>query len=635
MKQRARLVIPFWGATYAGKVTSVTIPALLAPGNLPALCEMFDVEVMLVTENKLFESVLNSLSVQKLSTICEVRLVALDHILTDLPGDYGVVLSYAYFLGFVDLGEKMTDVYLLFLNADFIVADGSYRHLGNLLLAGKLIVQAPSFRVVLEDAWPQLLKRTDPTTSALSLTPREMVKFALLNKHVTVKARTVNQRLSHQWRMDQCYWYVDEDTMLCRQWLIALLAIKPERVVTEPAFVWDFGFIPEGMPTAKKHFILDSDQFFMIEPQKRMSGDDLVRLGWISQREIGEDLSVFVTREHHECARQPLIFHAGDIPPTIETSYREAEEYMAGIFEHVSPVPQPHTGNPDFARWFGEAKARMIARNAALLAPPPVMQVEEPCVAEEPASPTRFARTVEKLATLMSHYMKQAYQAIFGDYPAVTNRHPCWIDTHVVSQKITAWKGKKILLVSTLSAAFADSFQSRVDPSNVLIDSFEGPMLEGAPYDGCLFSLNTQELLDLRKMYEIVRPLVKNGGEIVVHIINLNATILSLNDIHFCDQVLPGEDVSEIHFYGSPSLVQLQRIYQRSASYFTHKPLLRQMFIGATLIALVPFVKIANASVASESTRYKSVWSSLVINFAVRKRVNAVDQRQLPLEMAS
>jgi hypothetical protein len=55
MRQPARLIIPLWGSVYAEKLVSMTLPALLAPGNLPSLATMFDVEVVLVTESKLVD----------------------------------------------------------------------------------------------------------------------------------------------------------------------------------------------------------------------------------------------------------------------------------------------------------------------------------------------------------------------------------------------------------------------------------------------------------------------------------------------------------------------------------------------------------------------------------------------------
>src|SRR6202158_6306202 len=111
--KEARIIIPSWGEVYAQKLISITLPALLAPGNLPALRTMFDVEIVLVTESRLFDSIRSSKSFQFVSGLCRTRLVSLDDLMTDVPGDYGVVLTYALFRGFTDLGTKMTEIYLL------------------------------------------------------------------------------------------------------------------------------------------------------------------------------------------------------------------------------------------------------------------------------------------------------------------------------------------------------------------------------------------------------------------------------------------------------------------------------------------------------------------------------------------
>lgn len=57
MADSARLIIPVWGEAYANEVFSITLPAVLAPGNLPALCCMFNVELIILTESRLFELV--------------------------------------------------------------------------------------------------------------------------------------------------------------------------------------------------------------------------------------------------------------------------------------------------------------------------------------------------------------------------------------------------------------------------------------------------------------------------------------------------------------------------------------------------------------------------------------------------
>ena len=76
MEQNARLIIPLWGKAYADKLTSMTLPALLAPGNLPALCAMFNVEVVLVAETKLFDVIRGSRSFERLALLCPVTLTS-------------------------------------------------------------------------------------------------------------------------------------------------------------------------------------------------------------------------------------------------------------------------------------------------------------------------------------------------------------------------------------------------------------------------------------------------------------------------------------------------------------------------------------------------------------------------------
>src|SRR6516164_7741962 len=224
---------------------------------------------------------------------------------------------------------------------------------------GKRVIHAPSFRVVLEEVWPQLAARVDAESGALAVKPREMAKLALTHKHLTVKARTVNQRLYHQWCMDQFYWYVDEDTLVGYQWPVALVAIKPERVVMEPTLVWDFAYIPDAAPTLEKFFIKDSDDFFMIEPQSRVTGEELIRPGWITIDGIVKYLNNWTTKEQRHCGEQLLVFHADDFPAGIDEVIDESRLYMSEIAKRLSPESQPHVNHRMLGPWFAAAVKRI------------------------------------------------------------------------------------------------------------------------------------------------------------------------------------------------------------------------------------------------------------------------------------
>src|SRR5262249_8100536 len=416
MTDKVRLIIPLWGSVYAEKLVSMTLPALLAPGNLPSLATMFEVEVVLVTEHKLVDYIRRARSFQRLTTICEIKFASLDDLMPCESGEYGVVLTAALFRGFVDLGAKVTEMFLLFLNADFIIADGSYRRLGELMREGKRVIHAPSFRVVLEKVWPQLEARVDAEGAMLAVKPREMAKLALTHKHLTVKARTVNQRLYHQWCMDQFYWYVDEETLIGYQWPIALVAIKPERAITEPVLVWDFGYLPGGAPTLEPYFRTVSDDFFMIEPQRRVTGEELVRLGGISIDAIAKFLPDWTPHEQRRCGRQLLTIHAGDLPADVDGVIAESRRYMNEIARRLSPEPQPHVAHPKLGAWFKETSRRLRERSAA-----------GGNVRALTSSP------IENERLRLSHTLRQIHTTLFGPLPFVRSAHPLWLDTFDVA----------------------------------------------------------------------------------------------------------------------------------------------------------------------------------------------------------
>jgi hypothetical protein len=613
MREPARLIIPLWGEVYAQKLVSITLPALLAPGNLPALTSLFDVELVLVTETRLFDRIRRAQSFQLASKLCRTELVSLDDLMTELPGDYGVVLTYALFRGFADLGARMTQTYLLFLNADFIICDGALRHVAKLMGQGKRVIHAPSFRVVLEDVWPQLQARVNPSTSVLSLAPREMVKLALANKHLTVKARTVNQKLCHQIWMDQFYWYVDENTLIGYQWPVALVAIKPERVVTEPVLVWDYGFIPEASPTAERHFIDDSDDFFMLEPQKRTTGEELVRLGWISPSEIARDLSKWTTKEQRECGRQLLKIHAGDLPD-LDAVVAESRRYLADITARLAPMPQAHIGHGHLSAWFEAAKERMKNRRQT---PPalPEKEVKEPAPLTLPPSGRR-----KGLKATMLDGLRAAYRRSFGEPPQVGTFHPLWLDTARVNKQLAEWKknGASVLWLTSRDSLFHSVLRNRLDTAALFLED-PAACLFAAPYDACLCELAVDELVNLSRLYAKIRPLIQDGGKVVFLVANRDRSVAP-GDMALCQTAFPDVDVSEIRFHGSAVTDMLRRFYLRASNSFPNRPLSRVLATGAVLIGLAPFVRLANALASRhDPTLLTPHWTSLVISFAIRK----------------
>jgi hypothetical protein len=606
MKDKVRLIIPLWGSVYAEKLVSMTLPALLAPGNLPSLVTMFEVEVVLVTEHKLVDYIRRARSFERLSKICAVKFASLDDLMPCEPGEYGVVLTAALFRGFVDLGAKVTETFLLFLNADFIIADGSYRRLGELMREGKRVIHAPSFRVVLEEVWPQLEARVDAESAVLAVKPREMAKLALTHKHLTVKARTVNQRLYHQWCMDQFYWYVDEETLIGYQWPIALVAIKPERVVTEPVLVWDFGYLPEAAPTLEPYFLTDSDDFFMIEPQKGVTGEELVRPGGISIDDIARFLSDWTTHEQRRCGRELLTIHAGELPADLDDVIAESRRYMNEIARRLSPEPQPHVAHPKLGSWFKETSRRLRERSAA-----------------GGNVPALTSPSIQKERLGLSQALRRIHTALFGPLPFVRSAHPLWLDTFDVAAQLTSWhrSGQRVLWLCSRDSLFTSVLKDRRDPASLLVTRPADEKTGADVFDACLCELGPSELTRLPALHRRIRMLVRDGGKILVYINNPYAIPVGMGQFAAYDAVFPDVDKSTIRFHGTWLTAQIRNLYLRAATWFPTGSLARSMFAGLALITLAPIAWLANKAAARrDASTFAPHWTSVVLELEVVRK---------------
>ena len=59
-REPVRLITMAWGERYVEELLGITIPALLAAGNLPALAGEFECEFVVVTETRFFDRIARS-----------------------------------------------------------------------------------------------------------------------------------------------------------------------------------------------------------------------------------------------------------------------------------------------------------------------------------------------------------------------------------------------------------------------------------------------------------------------------------------------------------------------------------------------------------------------------------------------
>src|SRR5262249_5248371 len=141
-----RIITYAWGEQYVQELLSLTLPALLARGNLPSVAALVPCELVILTEERFFATVNSHASILRAKEFCPLRLIVLDDLIT-VKDKYGMALTHALHRGFSDLGPAMTESWQIFLNADFILADGCLRNLLPHRAGGEHRGASPSFGV--------------------------------------------------------------------------------------------------------------------------------------------------------------------------------------------------------------------------------------------------------------------------------------------------------------------------------------------------------------------------------------------------------------------------------------------------------------------------------------------------------
>ena len=356
----ARLITYAWGERYLDDLLSITLPAALAPGNLPYLASVVPCEVVLLTEEKFRSRIDRHPTAQRIRRLCPLHLVGLDD-LVHAKDKYGMTLTYALHRGSIDLGRAVTESYLFFLNADFVVAENSFRSVLSSLTSGKRLIAAPSYCVNYGTVAPVLRSRV--AAGALAIPHRELADLALGNLHNTVRGKTLNQHKFHLKQIDQFYWQADAHTLLGHQMPIAIVGMRPEREVAEPNSFWDHGLISEFCPSEEPHVLGDSDDFLMVELREREVAQEQIARGKVDPSEAGERMIGWVTPYQRSFAPYELTLHSRELPPNADRDRAALSAQMNDILAHCPAFLPSHLEHPQWGYHLGPF---MTARHSYL-----------------------------------------------------------------------------------------------------------------------------------------------------------------------------------------------------------------------------------------------------------------------------
>ena len=371
MRPKTKFLTVVWGKAYITRFANLALPSFIAPGNLPALAEATDLEVVIMTRRDDIAHFECQETFERLRTICPVRFVDIDDLIT--TSAYGVTLTLAYARPIIACGSEMLNTHFVFMNADFVLADGSLRSLARHIVEGRTIVLGPSFRATAEEVEPLLENAMDRPAGVLSIPPRQMTALAMPHPHPTTVAKTLTQGLCHSTHPNQFFWQVDRNTLLARYYLIFMLCLKPERVLESVNSFCDYSFIPEMCPSGDEAVMDDSDDFFMLELQEREQEIEMLRLGSQSPEETVASLQTWTTKEHRRASTHDIIFHTEDIPPGVASTKAVAQAFVSDINSRLA-APVQHHSHPYWIRgeraWASYRTAQKLSSNPSELSVP-------------------------------------------------------------------------------------------------------------------------------------------------------------------------------------------------------------------------------------------------------------------------
>lgn len=168
-----------WGEWHTGVFLDVNLPSLLAPDNLSAFVERFQVQYRIFTSPESARQIAQSPAFRRASEIVKFELIECKIDRTTNP------IGMHHLLWNRSIDEaKSAGAMILFVPPDVIWANGALRHVAEIAQAGKRAIFMTYMRVVSETCVPEARRRHLAADGAvLDAQPRELVELAMQYIH--------------------------------------------------------------------------------------------------------------------------------------------------------------------------------------------------------------------------------------------------------------------------------------------------------------------------------------------------------------------------------------------------------------------------------------------------------------------
>jgi Methyltransferase domain len=498
----ARLLLPVWGDHFVKQFLEYSLPTLLAKGNLPSIAKELPCEFEILTSRENEAKLRAHKAFARLTELCPVTIRPIDHLITNR--NYSTTITMAYAEAIRACGPAMLDTCFIFLVSDYVMADGSLSSVLAKIKAGANAVQVGNFQVSSEKALPWLRSQLATQTAALSLSSRQLMGWAMKHLHPATLSNIVNNPAAHNAHTNRLFWRVDRNTLLGRFYLMHMIAIRPEKVDFEVGASCDYSFVPEMCPSGNVVAINDSDDYLVIEMQPEGHESRFQRAGLMPIKELALTLSDWTTSRHRENAKETIIFHALELPPTLAKFIADADQYVARVNQALSRRPKPHRGHP---YWLGAIAAHKEA------------------IGQRLSEEEEF--WLQELISRRSRWLGRVKNFVFGKVPYIRPWHPSWPDCRPILENLKEFladEEQSLLAVSSsptnwtvMLARCGERFR-RMETQLLLKDTSTQYRQLNRKFDLCLLQLSENELPQLQKLLAQLAPLMKTDSKVLLAI---------------------------------------------------------------------------------------------------------------------
>lgn len=511
VENHVHVLLAVWGEKFVADFLKFGLFSLLAPGNIPALAKAYHTKFVILTRSQDVGVFERHSAFQKLKSICEVEFIPINDLI--VIGNHSTTLTFAYDRAIRQTNDAMLHTYFILLNADYIMAEGSFQGLMKYMKKGYSAICAGNFQVIENEFKPFLKRHIDSAQQVMSIQPRELLKESFQHFHPVTLASFYDENHLHNYRANRFFLRYDRQTLVGRFYLLHVLCIKPETTQYQIGSSFDYSFIPEMCPSGNIGVINDSDDYLVVEMQPKLHELQYVHFGSYDLKKLASGLAEWTTAQHRNNANHVIYYHLNDLLPEMKDKIQaKSDQFVDPLMRGLQKYKaQPCRNHP---YWIGAVSA--FGKVGAI-------HKENDNDQYLDLSPVEHMSKWRKL-----------YYRVLGYPPSVNRLHYRWLEyqsSKAVIQKFLSGQDpdKVMALYCSNDLQFMGygnwlkndlKMEHHYPLQNTANLKSISETLRVKQFESCLFFVRFQDLKKIKKLLAMMRPMLVSQGKVLILVFN-------------------------------------------------------------------------------------------------------------------